>query len=272
MLNEIIKLALQEDIGMGDITSENIFSKKDSCTAIIKAKENMIVCGLDIAKEIFNYIDGDIIFKSKYKDGDKVKAGDILAQAKGKTLAILKAERTVLNFMQRLSGIASLANEYANLSKKYGVRICDTRKSLPGMRRLDKYAVLSGGAFNHRMNLSDAVMIKDNHIKAAGGIKKAVDKIKKRVSHTIKIEVETKNLQEIKQALNAGVDIIMLDNMTPAQIKQAKKIIGDKAIIEVSGGINKENIKQYLETKPDVISIGELTHSVKAKDISMEII
>jgi len=186
--------------------------------------------------------------------------------------SILKAERTALNFMQRMSGIATAAREYAAIGNKYGVMIVDTRKTQPGLRRLDKYAVRVGGARNHRISLADSVMIKDNHIAAAGSIAKAVEKIKSVIGHTPKIEVETTNLEEVKEALAAGADIIMLDNMTPAQIEVCKKEINGRALIEVSGGVTKANLEEYCKVKPDVISMGALTHSVPAKDLSLKIV
>ncbi len=272
MLDKIIMLALEEDTSLGDITSESIFNKESYCQAVIKAKEDMVICGIELAKEIFEYVDNRIKFKTAFKDGDKVKANQILATIDGSALNILKAERTVLNFMQRQSGIATFASKFVSKARKYGVRICDTRKSLPGMRKLDKYAVSKGGAYNHRMSLADAILIKDNHIKAIGGITKAISKCSKKAPHTAKIEVETKNLKQVAQAIKAKADIIMLDNMTPDDIKKAKKIIGKKAITEVSGGITFENIEQYLKVKPDIISIGALTHSAKASDISLQIL
>lgn len=272
MLDKIVILALEEDTALGDITSESIFNKESYCQAVIKAKEDMVICGLDLAKDIFEYVDASIKFKTAFKDGDKVKADQILITMDGSALNILKAERTVLNFMQRQSGIATFASKFVSKARKYGVKICDTRKSLPGMRKLDKYAVSKGGAYNHRMSLADAILIKDNHIKAIGGITKAISQCIKKAPHTSKIEVETKTLKQVSQAVKAGVDIIMLDNMTPDDIRKAKKIIGKKAIIEVSGGITFDNIEQYLKVKPDVISIGALTHSAKASDISLQIL
>ena len=195
-----------------------------------------------------------------------------MVEISGTALSILKAERTALNFMQRLSGIATAAREYAAVGRKYGVMIVDTRKTQPGLRRLEKYAVRVGGARNHRISLADSVMIKDNHIAAAGSITKAVEKIKSVIGHTPKIEVETTNLQEVKEALAAGADIIMLDNMTPAQIVACKKEINGRALIEVSGGVNKDNLEEYCKAKPDVISMGALTHSVPAKDLSLKIV
>lgn len=201
-----------------------------------------------------------------------MKKGEVVLELTGSTLSILKAERTALNFMQRMSGIATASREYAAIGKKYGVMIVDTRKTQPGLRRLDKYAVRTGGARNHRISLADSVMIKDNHIAAAGSITAAVKKIKDVIGHTPKVEVETTTLDEVKEALTAGADIIMLDNMTPEQIAVCKKEIAGRAIIEVSGGVNKTNLEAYCAVRPDVISMGALTHSVPAKDLSLKIV
>jgi len=269
MIDKIIELAVEEDLGLGDITSDNIFEPTDKAKAYFLAKEDMIVCGGNIAKSVFDYIDSSIKFKMLKKEGEFVKKGTKIAEISGPALTMLKAERPALNFMQRLSGIATMAYTLNKIAKKYKVILVDTRKSLPGMRKYDKYAVRTGGAKNHRMSLADSVMIKDNHIAACGSITKAVALIKSRIGHTPKIEVETKNLKEVAEALKAGVDIIMLDNMPVAQIIKAKKLINGKAIIEVSGGVNKDNLEEYCKTGVDVISMGALTHSVPAKDISM---
>ncbi|WP_428898564.1 nicotinate-nucleotide pyrophosphorylase (carboxylating) [Parelusimicrobium proximum] len=271
MVDKIIKLALEEDLGLGDITSDNIFPPAHTAKGYIVAKDDMILCGMQTAEETFHFIDKTVKFKALKKDGDKIKKGDKVVILEGKTLSILKAERTALNFLQRMSAIASMSNECAAIGKKYGVMIVDTRKSLPGMRRLDKYAVKTGGARNHRMSLSDTVLIKDNHIAAAGSITAAVKMIKSKIGHTPKIEVEVTNLKEVKEALLAKADIIMLDNMSVAEILKAKALIKGKAIIEVSGGINRANLEEYAKTKVNVISLGALTHSVPAKDLSLKI-
>lgn len=269
MIDKIIELAVEEDFGLGDITTDNIFSETDTAKAAFIAKDEMIVCGGNIAKAVFNYVDPSIKFKMLKKEGEYVKKGTKLAEVSGPALTLLKAERPALNFMQRMSGIATMAYNLNKIAQKYKVMLVDTRKSLPGMRKFDKYAVRVGGAKNHRMSLSDSVMIKDNHIAACGSITKAVKLIKSKIGHTPKIEVETKNLKEVAEALKAGADIIMLDNMPIAEILKAKKLINGKAVIEVSGGVNKDNLEDYCKTGVDVISMGALTHSVPAKDISM---
>ena len=272
IIDKIIELALQEDLSLGDITSDTIFSPSDRAEAAITAKEDLILCGVETAREVFAAVDSGIVFDALKKDGDEVKKGERVIELTGRVLSILKAERTALNFMQRLSGIASMARAYAQIGQQYGVKIVDTRKTQPGMRRLEKYAVRVGGARNHRISLADSVLIKDNHIAAAGSITRAVEKIKAVIGHTPKIEVETTNLDEVKEALAAGADIIMLDNMTPAQIAACKKEINGRAIIEVSGGVNAQNLEDYCKTGVDVISMGALTHSVAAKDLSLKIV
>ena len=272
ILDKIIELALLEDLSLGDITSDTIFTQENRAKAAVFAKENLVLCGMETAREVFRAVDEDIVFTPFKKDGDEVKKGEKVLELEGRTLSILKAERTALNFMQRQSGIATAAREYAAVGKKYGVMIVDTRKTQPGLRRLDKYAVRVGGARNHRISLADSVMIKDNHIAAAGSIAAAVKKIKDVIGHTPKVEVETTTLQEVKEALAAGADIIMLDNMTPEQVAACKKEIAGRAVIEVSGGVNKNNLEAYCQAGPDVISMGALTHSVPAKDLSLKIV
>lgn len=272
ILDKIIELALLEDLSLGDITSDTIFTPENRAKAAIRAKEDLVLCGMDVAKTVFHAVDPDVVFTPLKKDGDNVKKGEVVLELTGSTLSILKAERTALNFMQRMSGIATASREYAAIGKKYGVMIVDTRKTQPGLRRLDKYAVRTGGARNHRISLADSVMIKDNHIAAAGSITAAVKKIKDVIGHTPKVEVETTTLDEVKEALTAGADIIMLDNMTPEQIAVCNKEIAGRAIIEVSGGVNKTNLEAYCAVRPDVISMGALTHSVPAKDLSLKIV
>ncbi|WP_428063342.1 carboxylating nicotinate-nucleotide diphosphorylase [Candidatus Avelusimicrobium fimicolum] len=272
ILDKIIELALLEDLSLGDITSDTIFTPENRAKAAIRAKEDLVLCGMDVAETVFHAVDPDVVVTPLKKDGDNVKKGEVVLELTGSTLSILKAERTALNFMQRMSGIATASREYAAIGKKYGVMIVDTRKTQPGLRRLDKYAVRTGGARNHRISLADSVMIKDNHIAAAGSITAAVKKIKDVIGHTPKVEVETTTLDEVKEALTAGADIIMLDNMTPEQIAVCKKEIAGRAIIEVSGGVNKTNLEAYCAVRPDVISMGALTHSVPAKDLSLKIV
>ncbi len=270
--DKIILLALEEDLGLGDITSDNIFTPADGARAVVRAKEDLVLCGMEVARQVFEIVDPAVTFTPLKKDGDDVKKGEEVLTLSGPALSILKGERTALNFMQRLSGIASASRAYARVGEKYGVMIVDTRKTQPGMRRLDKYAVRVGGARNHRMTLADSVMIKDNHIAAAGSITKAVQKIKTAIGHTPKIEVEAETPAQVQEALAAGADIIMLDNMTPAQAAECKKIVNGKALIEISGGVTLDNLEDYCKAGPDVISSGALTHSVPSKDLSLKIV
>lgn len=270
--DKIILLALEEDLGLGDITSDNIFTPADGARAVVRAKEDLVLCGMEVARQVFEIVDPSVRFTPLKKDGDEIKKGEEVLELSGPALSILKGERTALNFMQRLSGIASASRAYARVGEKYGVMIVDTRKTQPGMRRLDKYAVRVGGARNHRMTLADSVMIKDNHIAAAGSITKAVEKIKAVIGHTPKIEVETETPAQVREALAAGADIIMLDNMTPAQAKECKQLVNGKALIEISGGVTLENLEAYCQAGPDVISSGALTHSVPSKDLSLKIV
>ena len=271
IIEKIIQLALEEDIGLGDITSDTIFTPEDRARAVVVAKEDLVLCGIDAAREAFWLVDEEVSFLPLKKDGQWVKKGEKVLALEGRTLSILKAERTALNFMQRLSGIATASRQYAEIAKPYGVMVVDTRKTQPAMRKLDKYAVRCGGARNHRMSLADSVMIKDNHIAAAGSIAAAVQRIKNAIGHTPKIEVETTTLDEVQQALDAGADIIMLDNMTPAQAAEAVRLVAGRAITEISGGITKDNLAAYCQAKPNVISSGALTHSVPSKDLSLKI-
>ncbi|MHB1685947.1 MAG: carboxylating nicotinate-nucleotide diphosphorylase [Ignavibacteriaceae bacterium] len=275
-LERIISAAFKEDIGSGDITTNLIVPKAQKAKAYFLAKEDGIIAGLSIAKSVFKKLDEKIIWKSFVKEGEKVSTGTKIAEVKGSFRALLTGERTALNFLQRISGIASVTSKYAEAIKETSTKILDTRKTAPGLRTIDKYAVKIGGGINHRIGLYDMVLIKDNHIKAAGSITEAVRKIRIHggtfsKKKKLKIEVETTNLDEVREALNCKVDIIMLDNMSPSLMKEAIKIINGKAKIEASGNMSLEKILGVAETGVDFISVGALTHSVKALDISMRI-
>ena len=233
------------------------------------SKADGIVCGTEVAVRVFQLIDDSIKYEILKNDGDEVHKGDEILKLSGKTAALLKGERTALNLIQHMSGIATASNKYQKIVEGTKASIADTRKTLPGLRPLQKYAVMTGGAKNHRYNLSDAAMLKDNHIDAAGGITSAITKLRSRIGHMTKIEVETRNLDELKEALEAGADIIMLDNMSPELMKQAVEITNGRALLEASGGITDETLRAVAESGVDIISIGALTHSVKAFDISM---
>ena len=268
----LFDLAYAEDIGDGDITTNNLIDPRENRRAQLVAKEEGVIAGLPVAEMVFKKFDSSLEWNELLPDGSKVKPGDIIAEFKGNYRALLSGERKALNFLQRLSGIATYANRCMKEIEGTNVEILDTRKTLPGYRYLDKYAVRMGGASNHRFGLYDMVMIKDNHIKVAGGITQAVEAIRKRVPKSIKIEVETTNLDQVKEALAADVDIIMLDNMSSSMMKECVKVINKRAKIEASGNMTQKRIRKVAHTGVDYISIGALTHSVKALDISQRII
>jgi len=270
LADKLIDLALLEDIGSGDITTNSVIDEKEQGRAIIKAKDNFTVCGTLIAERVFLKVDPELSIVKSYKDGLKINKGDVILVIEGSMASLLKAERTALNFLQRLSGIATNAGNYAKNLKDYpNVKLCDTRKTTPGLRVFEKYAVYCGGASNHRTGLYDGVLIKDNHIEASGSIKKAVLSVRKNVSHLVKIEVEVKNLDEVKQALEVGADVIMLDNMDTPQIKEACTIINKKALVEVSGNVTDERLAELAEAGADIISCGALIHQAVSVDLSM---
>lgn len=261
-------MALEEDAAYGDLTSQSIFAADHVSSAQILARQDMLVCGLDIAKEVFLRVDSTIKVSLLAADSDQVDSGSVVLVADGSTISILTAERTALNFLQRLSGIASYANQFA-AAVGNNVRVVDTRKTTPGWRALEKFAVRCGGCFNHRASLSEHVLIKENHITAAGSLSRAVKLARGLAPHTAKIEVETENLDDVRQALEAGAEVIMLDNMSPAQITEAVELINATAIVEISGGISLDTIANYALPGVDVISVGALTHSAPAADFSM---
>jgi nicotinate-nucleotide pyrophosphorylase (carboxylating) len=271
-VEEIIKNALLEDINNGDITTDNLIDENSMSKGEIIVKEEGIIAGIDIAELVFKMVDKDFKFNKLINDGEKVCKGSVIAKIEGKTRAILSGERTALNILQRMSGIATMTSSYVNKLKDYNVRLADTRKTQPGLRVLEKYAVRQGGGHNHRFNLSDAVMIKDNHIKAVGGIGKAISLIKSKIPHTVKVEVEVKTLNEFKEALEEGADIIMLDNMSVEDMKKAVEMNNRKVMLEASGNITLDNIEEVAKIGVNVISTGAITHSAKALDISLNIV
>ncbi len=270
-LDNLIKTALLEDINYCDVTTDYLIPEEQENDARFVAKADGIVCGTEAAVRVFQLLDDSFRFTILKKDGEAVKKGDEILCMHGMTRALLKGERTALNLIQHMSGIATASHYYAEIVKGTNASIADTRKTLPGLRPLQKYAVMTGGAKNHRYNLSDAAMLKDNHIDAAGGITAAVNALRQKVGHMTKIEVETRNLDELREALAVGADIIMLDNMSPELMKQAVAITGGKALLEASGGITRETLRAVAESGVDIISVGALTHSVTAFDISMYI-
>jgi nicotinate-nucleotide pyrophosphorylase (carboxylating) len=268
-LDEIVRRALAEDLGSGDITTDVIFRDEQAC-AVILAKEPGVIAGLPVAKRVFRLMDSELDFEACIEDGQQVSPGDEIAEVRGRVDSILKAERTALNFLQRMSGIATLTARYVEEVSGFGVKILDTRKTAPGLRILDKYAVRVGGGSNHRLGLYDGVLLKDNHIKASGGIGMAVARVRGRVPLTVKIEVETSTLAEVEEALASAAEIIMLDNMSLVEMREAVQRVGGRALVEASGGITLENVREVAATGVDFISVGALTHSVKALDLSME--
>jgi nicotinate-nucleotide pyrophosphorylase (carboxylating) len=270
-IQHLIEIALKEDMGSGDITTDNLVDPDLEGKGVIIAKEPFVIAGLDVAGQVFKYLNANVIFIPVYNDGDFVKQGETIAAVEGNLRALLSGERTALNFLQRLSGIATCVRSYVDELKNKRVRLVDTRKITPGWRVLEKYAVRVGGAHNHRMGLYDGVLIKDNHIAACGGIIKAVDRIRTRVSHLVKIEVEVSTLDQVKDALKAGAEVIMLDNMSMKQIKEASAFINKKALVEVSGNVTKSGLNSLADAGVDIISVGALTHSARCVDMSMRI-
>ena len=268
----LFDLAYAEDIGDGDITTNNLIPPGKNKTARLVAKESGVVAGLPVTEMVFRKFDENLEWNEKLSDGSLVEPGDVLVEFTANYRALLTGERKALNFLQRLSGIATYANKCMKEIEGHNVEILDTRKTLPGYRHLDKYAVRMGGASNHRFGLYDMVMIKDNHIQIAGGIKPAVDAIRKKIPKSIKIEVETTTVEQVKEALAADVDIIMLDNMSSKLMKECVAIIDRRSKIEASGNMTIKRIRKVAATGVDYISIGALTHSVKALDISQRII
>ncbi len=271
-IEELVARALMEDMNYGDVTTDNLIEDDQLSEGMIIGKETGVVAGIFVAEMVFKKIDEQIDFCYRKKDGDLIKPGECIAIIRGKTKSILKGERVALNFLQRMSGIASQAKQYADAVSQYPVKIVDTRKTTPGLRILEKYAVRMGGCYNHRFNLSDSVMIKDNHIKGAGGISKAIEKLRKKIPHTMKIEVEVESLNQLYEALDVGADIVLLDNMTIEMMKEAVQKTKKRAILEASGNITIDNIKSVAETGVNVISIGALTYAAKALDISLDLV
>ncbi|KKM12455.1 nicotinate-nucleotide pyrophosphorylase [Clostridiales bacterium PH28_bin88] len=271
-VTETVKNALEEDLGAGDLTSAALFTPADRGQGIIVTRQDGIVAGLPVAELAFHLVPPGCTFTPLVSDGSDVKAGQEVARVEGPLPAVLGAERVALNFLQRLSGIATLTASYVERVKPHRAKICDTRKTVPGLRLLDKYAVRMGGGANHRWNLGDAVLLKDNHIKAAGGIAPAVARVRQAIPITTKVEAEAETLAQVVEAMEAGVDIIMLDNMSLPEMRQAVAMVSGKALVEASGGITLDRVAEVAATGVDLISIGALTHSVPALDLSLELI
>jgi len=269
-LKKIIEHALAEDLGIGDITSEATIPSDSMSIAVMMAKQDLVLAGIDAAAEVFRYLDPDIRFAPFAKDGDRITAGAEIAKLSGNTRALLAGERVALNLLQHMSGIATLTAKYVEQLNGLKAEVLDTRKTLPGLRQIEKYAVRVGGGRNHRMGLYDMILIKDNHIKAAGGIAKAVASARTKAGN-LRIEVETRTLDEVREALTSKADIIMLDNMPFDAMREAVTLINHLALVEASGNVTLETIRAIAETGVDFISSGSLTHSAPAADISMKI-
>ena len=270
-IDDIIKTALKEDINYIDTTSSLLIDKDKVTDAYFISKADGVLCGIEVAKRVFELIDGSVTFTAHFCDGDRIKKGDVIAEMRGSTISLLTGERTALNLIQHMSGIASATGRLVDLCEGTNASVTDTRKTLPGLRALQKYAVTCGGGKNHRFNLSDGAMLKDNHIDAGGGITATVEQLRSRLGHMVKIEVETRNLDEVREAVESGCEVIMLDNMACDTMREAVKIVDGRALTEASGNVTEERIRAIAETGVDIISVGALTHSVEAFDISMRI-
>ncbi|HEY4301491.1 MAG TPA: carboxylating nicotinate-nucleotide diphosphorylase [Candidatus Didemnitutus sp.] len=265
----LIDLALEEDAGLGDLTSRAIFPVRHRSRARIEARQELVVCGLEVAAAVFRRVDPGLKTTLRATDGDRVRTGAVLLEIAGPTASLLTAERTALNFLQRLSGVATLSRRFAEAVRGTKVRIVDTRKTTPGYRALEKYAVRCGGCFNHRSSLGEHVLIKDNHIAAAGSLEAAVARCRAAAPHTARIEVEADSLPQVREACRARADVILLDNMSPVQIDAAVRIVAGRALVEVSGGVRLETVRQLARPGVHVISAGALTHSAPAADLSL---
>jgi len=270
-VDALVALALEEDLGRGDVTSEVIFDETAPATGRIIAKEPLVVAGLEVARAVFLRVDPRSRFDAVVRDGQRVEKGEPVVHVSGTARAVLASERTALNFVQRLSGIATLTRRFVELVAGTPATICDTRKTAPGWRALDKLAVKAGGGANHRADLASGVLIKDNHIAACGSVRAAVERARARAPHSLRVEVEVTRLDQIDEALAAGAEVILLDNMTPAGVREAVQAIARRAVIEVSGGINLDTVRAFAEAGPDRISVGALTHSARAVDLSLEV-
>jgi nicotinate-nucleotide pyrophosphorylase (carboxylating) len=270
-VDRLIDLALEEDIGPGDLTTDPLLPAEIPGRGAILAKQDLVLCGTRIAQRVFARIDVAVMCRAHFEEGARIEAGTTVMTLDGPIAALLRGERTALNFLQRLSGIATHVRRWVEALGASPVRLVDTRKTTPGWRVLEKYAVRIGGAANHRMGLYDGVLIKDNHIAACGGIRPAVERLRRHVSHLVKIEVEVSDMQQVEEALEVGADVIMLDNMNLEQVRSAAAHIAGRALVEVSGGVALENLKAIADTGVDLISAGALTHQARAVDLSMRV-
>jgi len=272
IIDEIVGRALTEDVGSGDITTALVVDSRLTARAEVIAKQDLVLAGLSAARRTFQLVDASVVFQPLFKDGDPVSRGQVMIKLAGSAAAILTAERTALNFLMHLSGVATLTARFVEAVKSYDVRIVDTRKTLAGFRVLEKAAVKAGGGHNHRIGLFDGILIKDNHIAAAGSITEAVSRARKGAPHTLKTEVEVTDLEGLQEALRAGADVILLDNMEPSLLAQAVAAVGKRAVLEASGNVTLANVREVAAAGVDIISIGALTHSAPACDLSLNFI
>lgn len=271
MLEEIVRRALLEDLGWGDVSTESIVSESATAAGVITAKAPGVVCGLPVAENVFHLLNPETRFLTEVAEGARVSVGQAIATVEGLTRVILGGERVALNFLQRMSGIATQTAELVEAVRPFGVRVVDTRKTTPGLRLLEKYAVRVGGGFNHRLGLDDGVLLKENHLRAAGGIAEAVTRVRARAGHMVVIEVEVTDLAEVQEALDCGADAILLDNMDRDMMRKAVSMIGGRAVVEASGGITAENVSDVARTGVDILSVGFLTHSYGSLDMSLNL-
>jgi len=268
-IERIVKQALHEDIGLGDVTTLATIEPGTQARAELVAKEDFVLSGVQVASQVFQQLDSGAAFEALKADGQQVKRGEVIAWIKGDARTLLQGERVALNLLQRMSGIATLTRQFVDAVAGRRAAIVDTRKTTPGLRVLEKYSVRQGGGRNHRTSLYDGVLIKENHIAAAGGVAVAVDRARSRVPHVLKIEIETQNLDEVNQALEAGAEVILLDNMNLDELREAVTLVDGRALTEASGGVNLETVADIAATGVDLISVGALTHSYRSVDISM---
>ncbi len=271
-VDAVLELALREDIGSGDVTTESIIAEDAVLTGEMRAKGVGVISGLGLSAAVFRKLDPDCEWEEVVCDGDRVSPGDVIARVTGRSRAILSAERTALNILQKMSGISTLTSFFVEIAADSGVKIKDTRKTLPGLRWISKYAVAAGGGHNHRAGLYDGVLIKDNHIKAAGSITVAVRRVRESAGENFSIEVETKTMEQVKEAVSCGADVIMLDNMDVREIEEAVRFIDHRALVEASGGVTLKNVSEIARSGVDFISVGALTHSAPCLDISFGVL
>jgi len=271
LLDRVIRSALEEDLGTGDLTTDLIVDPGRRGSASLLSREELVLAGMHVFCSVFQILSDDISFEHAYRDGEVVPAGQGICRVSGTVSVILKGERTALNFLQRMCGIATMTRRFVDKCGGWEVRVVDTRKTAPGLRIFDKYAVRTGGGFNHRFGLYDGILIKDNHIAAAGSITRAVTLARRGCPHTLKVEVEVENLDELREALDAGADAVLLDNMSPDLMQKAVELAGGRVLLEASGGIGLGNIESVARTGVHIISVGALTHSPRAVDMSLEL-